>query len=349
MNQFDRQTIHENLNNLPILKNLLSDDRIDENLEKNKPPLLIYLLKHDLPTLQRLENNLNYLGSDEISKHKKHILGSITGDVSNLYGIVSEIEVWAYLKRNDINCSYQQEINGKKPDFLIKLDEDKIIVEVTTPNEPDLIKYRTAQMIEESKKGLASFPVNIFTLEKRYVSKKDWAKLNLENSKRTLKKCHAKMTFFQHIVYWVYSLFKRSFQIRVNRDYSSDSCRIHRSLCGKHDKLKKLDKKSIIIVNTIFTSPSSLEHAVKGYYTLEKDGRQVGYIKCISEDGIEKDMPAFFALKDNNRKVNLVVGYHNSINNSCSLYFHVNPYIHFTPKEEIKLNKIFSNKINEQG
>lgn len=297
MNQVDKHTIDINVNSLPLLRSLLTDNWIKEELEKNKPSILICLIKHREPRLQHLENNLNYLGSDEINKHKKHILGSITGDVSNLYGIISEIEVWVHLKRNNIPCDYQQRIDGLNPDFLIKLDQEDIVVEVVAIGEEENVK---SKMLRE-------------------ISKK-------ENN--------------------------GSWHFVVNEiEKNSDCCRLNNLLKNKGEKFKNR-LKNIIIVNTSFASSGglwSLKNAINGYYQREEGGQQIGYISCINKEGINIDIPAFFALKDINRSVNLVVGYHSSISNSCSLYFHVNPYIHFTPKEEIKLNQIFSNKINGKG
>ena len=137
MNQVDKQTIHENLNKLLLLKSLLPEDWINKNLEKNKPSTLILLTKYKEPRLQHLENNLNYIGLDDINQHKKYILEYLKGGVAQVYGIISEIDVWAHLKKNSIFCTYQSNIDGfdKQPDFLIKLNQDEIIVEVATLNE----------------------------------------------------------------------------------------------------------------------------------------------------------------------------------------------------------------------
>ena len=54
-----------------------------------------------------------------------------------------------------IFCTYQPKIDDfdKKPDFLIKLNQDDIIVEVATLNEDKRVKDKNTAMVEEFKKG----------------------------------------------------------------------------------------------------------------------------------------------------------------------------------------------------
>ena len=293
MNQIDKQTVDVNVGELPLLSSFLTKEWIKEELNKNKPSVLIYLLKYDLPTLQALENNLKGIRLKEINKHKKHMLGCLKGEVSQVYGIISEIDIWAHLKKNKIFCVYQPKIANfdKNPDFLIQLEQDDIIVEVATLNEDYQVKKAITSMFEDFKKGnksIGCFVVNEVTL-------------------------------------------------------NSDCYRFYELLKGKSKQLKK-DSKNILIINTLFAEEFSLRNAIKGYYQLEKDGRQMGY---ISKDKREKDTPAFFAQKDTNKRVNLIVGYNSRINNHYSTYFHDNPHLPFTQQEKIKIGQIFPNKIKE--
>lgn len=155
MGKIDKSIIYKNLNELPILNNLLSDNWINKELGKNKPSTLIWLIKYREPRLQHLENNLNSLGIDKITQHKNHILEYIKGGVAQVYGIISEIDVWAHLKENNIFCIYQPKIEDfdKNPDFLIRLDQEEIIVEVATLNEDKHVKDKMTAMLEEFKSG----------------------------------------------------------------------------------------------------------------------------------------------------------------------------------------------------
>ena len=283
----DKSIIYKNLNDLPILKNLLSDNWIKEELEKNKPSTLIWLIKYIEPMLQHLENNLNYVGSDEINQHKEHILEYLKGEVAQVYGIISEIDVWAHLKKNSIFCTYQPKIGGfdKNPDFLIKLDQDDIIVEVAALNEDNNVKDKMTEMLEEFKtknKLSGHFVVNEVT-------------------------------------------------------QNSDCYRMYDLLKGKTKQLRK-QFKNILIINTLFTDGFSLRNAIHGYYRIEKDNQQIGYI-----DGNRREK-GFFEQKEIHRRVNLIVGYTKLIDN-CSLYFHNNPDTPFTQKEKKLLSKCFLRQI----
>lgn len=289
MNQVDNQTINENLNKLPILKSILPVGWINEELGRNKPSTLIWLIKHREPSLQRFEDNLNYIGMVTINEHnKKHILEYLKGRVEGVYGVISEIEIWAFLKSNNIICTYQPKIDDfdKNPDFLIKLDKDEIIVEVATLNEDKHVKDKMNTMLGEFKTGnklSGHFVVNEIT-------------------------------------------------------QNSDCYRMYDLLKGKSNQLKT-NFKNILIINTLFADEFSLRNAINGYYQIEKDGQQIGYI-----DG-DRDERGFFEQKDIHRRFNLIVGYNHIINN-CSLYFHNNPYTPFTQKEKELLDKCFPRQVN---
>lgn len=297
MDQIDKLKINENLNKYPILMGLVTKGWINKELEENKPSTLIWIIKYEEPLLQQLENNLNCIGSDEVNQHKAHVLGLLKSkEAENVYGIISEIEIWAHLKRNDICFRYQQQINSLNPDFVIKLNQEEIIIEIVAIAEEENVKnkfYR--ELSKQENNGTFHFVVN--EVEKH-----------------------------------------------------SDCYRLYSALDKKINKFKN-NSKNVIIINTLFASGGglwSLKNAIEGYYKLEKNGHEVGYIKYKGENGVEKDMPSFFAQKDINREVNAVVGYHGCINNT-SIYFHDNPYIPFTTEEERELAKIFSNKISEEG
>ena len=300
MDEIDKSTIYENLNELTTLKSLLDKNWINEELEKNTPSPLLWLIKYKEMSLQHLENNLSYLGSNEINKHKKHILGLIKGDESNLYGILTEIEVWAHLKRNNISCYYQKQVDGLNPDFLIKFDEENIVVETVAIGEEENVKSKTIrEMSKKENNGRWGFVVN--GVEK-----------------------------------------------------NSDCCRLYNLLKTKEEKFKDTFK-NIIVVNTLFASSGglwSLKNAISGYYQREDGGQQIGYLSCKNKYDKNIDFRAFFALKDANRIVNLVVGYPGSINNGCTLYFHDNPYTPFTQPEKEVIRQIFSeakNVVNENN
>jgi len=288
MNQFDKQTININVNSLPLLKSLITDNWINEESGKNKPSALIWLIKHREPKLQHLESNLNDLGADEINPHKKHILEYLKGGVAQVYGIISEIDVWAYLKKINIPyVCYQPKIDGfdKNPDFLIKLDQEDIIVEVAVLNEDKHVTDKITAMLEEFKSGnklSGHFVVNEVT-------------------------------------------------------QNSDCYRLYDLLKGKTRQLRK-GFKNILIINTLFADVSSLRNAIKGYCQIEKDGRQIGYI-----DGNRREK-GFFEQKEVYRRVNLIVGYigYTHLINNRSLYFHDNPDIPFTQKENEIISQIFS-------
>jgi len=119
---------------------------------------------------------------------------------------------------------------------------------------------------------------------------------------------------------------------------NSDCYRIYDLLKGKTKQLRK-EFKNILIINTLFADGFSLRNAIRGYYQIEKDDQQIGYI-----DGNKREK-GFFEQKEIHRRVNLIVGYNNLINN-CSLYFHNNPYMPFTQKEKESLAKYFLRQID---
>ena len=349
--------IKEHLENLPSIKKVLTESWLQEKFSEIKPTAkIIWMLTSNnlnpaYHIVYNLERNLNQIEFEKLDSERRDSIANKlrSDDEKDVIGVISEIDIFVFFKRNNIPAVYEPKIEGhnKKVDFSIKINDEDILIEVSALN------------IGEDDKNMNN-PIDEFVAKMRKIKapfllsvgfKENFSRQNIKElfnySHKLLQE--AKSVELENPLPYVTNIRLKEYpnhegQVMVGTHHAgvrNDQSRVRKLLRRESEQLSK-NHKNILIVNLhSYADDIDFGNALLGDEQLTL---------AIPKDPNSRDVKVFptrsksnrFLDENFNRRVNLVIGYKHIFDSKKWGALHKNPYKSFTKTEIDTLAKLLN-------
>ena len=354
MELIQQQRISENTEKFLLITLLVSKEWISEQIKNIHSPPLIWMLTDNAgisyQILERLEQSLHFLDFEKLTNEQLlQIRNKLKSNgKENVFGIISELDIYAFLVENSIPFEYEPIIPGHKGrvDFSIRLENENILIEVTTLSQSDkdekFDKSRT--QLTEKIKGI-ELPYHISFGIKELIPISEIKKIKNYVYKAMLDGKEGELLnpfpFLTKIRLKKYQDLKR---VIIGTHWSGveDLAPHIRNVLNKKTNQLSKEHKNIIIINLLdyadeyfFYNAISGDEVMNFFIALKPDAK-------LPEPYLSRKNKDRFLQKNFNTRVNCVVGYRYFFNSQKWIGYHPKPNKSFTDIEKQKLSDLFS-------